>query len=389
MQILDFSFEFIVNVSIIIVSYNVKYFLEQCLSSVMKAIRERSGISGELEAEVFVVDNNSADGSIEYLEARFPSVHFISNKENTGFAKANNQALQAARGKYILFLNPDTILPEDFFARSLQFMEANSQVGAAGVQMIDGMGRFLRESKRGFPTSWASFCKLFGLTSLFPTSKVFAKYYLGYLDENRNHEVQALSGACMLVRKEVVDKTGGFDERFFMYAEDIDLSFRIHQTGYINAYLAGITIIHFKGESTTKDSRYVKLFYKAMIQFVEKHYTGFAGGFYARLLKLAIWSRALFSFGKVRLEKPAGRQSTGQKIFFTGDCASVDEIKKIELTVASLAQDACHADEIILCEGRDFSFKEIIDQIKRTPGGNYRIHAAGTSGFAGTSRLAD
>jgi len=386
LQILDFRFELIVKVSIIIVSYNVKYFLEQCLSSVMKAIREWSVVSGELEAEVLVVDNNSADGSIGYLESRFPSAHFIANKENTGFAKANNQALQTASGKYILFLNPDTILPEDFFARCLQFMEANPHAGAAGVQMIDGTGRFLKESKRGFPTSWASFCKLFGLTSLFPTAKVFSKYYLGYLDENTNHEVEALSGACMLVRREVVHKTGGFDELFFMYAEDIDLSLRIHQSGYKNVYLAETTIIHFKGESTTKDSRYVKLFYKAMIQFVEKHYTGFTGSLFARLLKLAIWSRALFSFGKVHLKKPVGKQSTGQKIFFAGNSASIDEIKKTELTEASLAHSAHHADEIIWCEGKGFPFKKIIDEIKRMPNRNHRIHAAGTSGVTRMSR---
>lgn len=355
----------------------------------MKAIGEWSGSSGELEAEVFVVDNNSADGSIGYLQSRYPLVHFIANKENTGFAKANNQALRAARGEYILFLNPDTILPEDFFSRSLQYMERNSHAGALGVQMIDGTGRFLRESKRGFPTSWASFCKLFGLTSVFPTSKVFAKYYLGYLDENTNHEVDALSGACMLVRKDVVDKTGGFDERFFMYAEDIDLSFRIHQSGYKNVYLASLTIIHFKGESTTKDSQYVRLFYKAMIQFVEKHYTGLAGSFYARFLKMAIWWRALFSFGKVRLEKPAGKQNTGHGIFFIGDSASVNEIRNFELTGTSLADDPSHADEIILCEGKGFSFKKIIDEIRGTPKRNYSIHAAGTSGVARMARLPD
>ena len=144
-----------------------------------------------------------------------------------------------------MFLNPDTILPEDFLQKCLPFMDANPAVGATGVQMIDRTGRFLMESKRGFPTSWASFCKLSGLTSLFPKSKVFAQYYLGHIDANTNHEVEALSGACMLVRKEAIDKSGGFDERFFMYAEDIDLSFRIRKLGYRNFYLADPIIIHF------------------------------------------------------------------------------------------------------------------------------------------------
>ena len=173
-----------------------------------------------------------------------------------------------------MFLNPDTILPEDFFVKSISVMEQHPGIGAAGVQMINGRGFFLQESKSGFPGVWASFCKLSGLTALFPKSKIFASYYLGHLNTNVNQQVEVLSGACMLVKKEVLDKTNGFDERFFMYAEDIDLSFRIVKSGYSNYYIADTTIIHFKGESTIKDLRYVKLFYKAMIQFVEKHYTG-------------------------------------------------------------------------------------------------------------------
>ena len=384
MQILDFRFEPVVRISIIIVSYNVKYFLEQCLCSVMKGIDESSTTGSQWEVEVFVIDNNSADGSIEYLENRFPSVHFIANKENAGFAKANNQALKVAKGEYILFLNPDTILPEDFLLRCIQFMEANPDVGATGVRMIDGSGKFLRESKRGFPTSWASFCKLFGLTSMFPKSKVFSQYYLGHIDENTNHEVEALSGACMLVRREAIEKTGGFDERFFMYAEDIDLSYQISQLGYKNFYLADLTIIHFKGESTRKDSQYVRLFYSAMTRFVDKHYTDSRGRVYVQFLKLAIWSRALLSFGTIRLEKNAGQPANPRTFFFIGDNGSIEEVKSKNLARGILARDAAQADDIILCEGKHFSFKEMIDGMKQAPHRNYRIHSAGSSGIAGS-----
>jgi N-acetylglucosaminyl-diphospho-decaprenol L-rhamnosyltransferase len=380
-----------VKISIIIVSYNVKYFLEQCLCSVKKAIGSFDGLSAgsivnlpgrqagsELEVEIFVVDNNSSDGTLEYLQAAFPLVKFISNQENTGFSRANNQALQLATGQFVLFLNPDTILPENFFSGSIEFMKMNDHIGAIGVQMIDGSGKFLKESKRGFPTTWTAFCRLSGLTGIFPRSKYFARYYLGHLDRNANHEADALSGACMMIRKEVLDKTGGFDERFFMYAEDIDLSYRIRQAGYANYYLSEITIIHFKGESTTKDIAYVKLFYKAMIQFVQKHYKGISGQMYAQLLKIAIWSRALFTAGTLPLtrQKLVGER----KIFFKGDNYSIAEVKhSLPDLNHTVVQSIDEANEIILCEGKKFSFIEIIEHMKNSPGKNYKIHASGSS----------
>jgi GT2 family glycosyltransferase len=254
-----------VTLSIIIVNYNVKLLLEQCLHSVSKAI---AGIDNE----VLIVDNASTDGSIEYLQLIFPSFRFIRNEVNAGFSKANNQALEISSGKFILFLNPDTIVPPDCFTKCIEFMDAHSSAGALGIKMVNGSGKFLKESKRGFPAPSVSFWKLTGVTRMFPHSRIFARYYLGHLDENSNHEVEVLSGAFMLVKKEVLDKTGGFDERFFMYAEDIDLSYRIIKEGYKNYYFAESTIIHYKGSSTTKDFKYIKLFYKAMSQFVKKHY---------------------------------------------------------------------------------------------------------------------
>lgn len=383
-----------VKFSIIIVNYNVKYFLEQCLYSVKKAIHQSSSPMpsqvhrGEWKAEVFVVDNNSPDNSIQYLKTRFPSVKFLSNHENTGFAKANNQALQMATGQYILFLNPDTILPEDFFVKCLEHMETNQRTGALGVQMIDGSGKFLKESKRGFPETWAAFCKLSGLTTLFPTSKAFAKYYMGHLDAYRSHEVEVLSGACMLIRKEVLDRVGGFDERFFMYAEDIDLSYRIRHAAYTNHYLADICIIHFKGESTTRDMRYVKLFYKAMIQFVQKHYHGTKGTLYVRFMRIAIGIRRLVAVGGLQLDRKTGKPvEQKQSLFLKGDECSSNQIRET-------LQHADHIrivptpggdSETVLCEGDQLSFKEIIKTMRSSPGQNYKVHALNSFGIVGSS----
>ncbi len=290
--------------SVIIVNYNVKYFLEQCLFSVQKA-------STNLAVEVWVVDNASQDGSRSYLETKFPSVHFIWNSSNIGFAKANNQALEKASGEFVLFLNPDTIVPEDCFSKCINFLMQQTNAGALGVRMIDGKGNFLPESKRSFPSPAASFYKLSGLSFLFPKSKTFARYHLGHLSEYQNHEVDVLSGAFMMIKKDVLQKTGGFDESFFMYGEDIDLSFRIQQTNctetgenYKNYYFSDATIIHFKGESTRKGSlNYVRMFYKAMNLFANKHATAFNAGIFSAFISVAIWFRALFSLLKRVLQK--------------------------------------------------------------------------------------
>jgi O-antigen biosynthesis protein len=275
--------------SVIIVNYNVKHFLEQCLCSVQKAA---SGIT----AEIIVVDNHSEDNSLEYLKPKFRSVTFIANTENLGFAKACNQGLKIATGKYILFLNPDTIVPEDCFQQCISFLAADPQAGATGIRMVDGQGNFLRESKRAFPSPITSLFKLSGLSRLFPRSRIFSRYHLGHLNENENHEADVLAGAFMMIKKEVLDKTGGFDETFFMYGEDIDLSYRIQKAGYKNYYYAQSCILHFKGESTRKGSmNYVRMFYKAMSQFVSKHYGGSKAGIFHLMIHSAIWIRAMLS----------------------------------------------------------------------------------------------
>jgi GT2 family glycosyltransferase len=263
--------------------------LEQCLFSVIKACKN-------IDAEIIVVDNNSTDGSRDFILPKFSTVNFIWNQVNTGFAKANNQALAQAKGEYILFLNPDTIVPEDCFEKCIQFFELHPQAGALGIRMIDGTGEFLKESKRAFPLPLTSLYKLSGLTKLFPKSKLFAKYHLGHLSDNENHEVDVLAGAYIMVPQKIIKETGSFDETFFMYGEDIDLSYRIQKAGYKNYYFAESTIIHFKGESTKKGSlNYVRMFYSAMSLFVKKHYSGSRAGVFNFLIQTGIFLRAVLT----------------------------------------------------------------------------------------------
>jgi GT2 family glycosyltransferase len=285
------------DLSVIIVNYNVKHFLEQCLHSVLKAAEN-------ISAEIFVVDNHSADGSVQYIPEKFPGIHFIANAENVGFSKANNQAIRLATGKYILLLNPDTVVEEDTFEKVIAFMEQHPEAGGLGVKMIDGKGNFLPESKRGLPTPWVAFYKMFGLARLFPSSKRFGKYHLSYLDENEVNEVEILAGAFMLLRKSALGKTGLLDETFFMYGEDIDLSYRILKAGYKNYYFPETTIIHYKGESTKKGSlNYVKVFYHAMIIFARKHFSNGNATLFTTLIHLAILFRAFLSVSRRILAK--------------------------------------------------------------------------------------
>lgn len=275
--------------SVIIVSYKVPYFLEQTLCSAQRAAEC-------LPTELIVVDNNSRDGTEALVREQFPEVRLLVNRENTGFAKANNQGLEMATGRYILFLNPDTAVQEDTFERIVQFMDDHPDAGGLGVHMIDGTGVFLPESKRGFPSPLVAFYKTFGLSALFPRSRHFGEYHLGYLSEQKTHVVPVLSGAFLMMPKAVIDKIGSWDEAFFMYGEDIDLSYRIVKGGYKNYYYADTTIIHYKGESTKKGSlNYVKTFYEAMIIFARKHFQGSKAGVFVLMLQLAIYFRAFLT----------------------------------------------------------------------------------------------
>ena len=273
-----------ITLSIVIVNYNVCGFLEQCLLSVRDAVK---GISHE----IFVVDNASTDGSEAYISTRFPQVKYIYNTENVGFSKANNQAIAQSSGRYVLLLNPDTVVGESVLDEACHFLDEHDDAGALGVKMIDGDGKFLPESKRGFPSPWVSFSKIFGLSKLFPYSRRFGRYHLRFLDENSTHRVDVLSGAFMLLRRSTLDRCGLLDENFFMYGEDIDLSYRMTLTGEKNYYLP-LRILHYKGESTKTESlRYVRIFYQAMFIFLRKHYPHYK--LFALLsIKTAIYMRA-------------------------------------------------------------------------------------------------
>ncbi|MEO6818519.1 MAG: glycosyltransferase [Ginsengibacter sp.] len=272
--------------TVVIINFNVKFFLEQCLLSVRKAMKS-------IEGEIIVVDNCSTDDSMNFLPEKFKDVQFIWNNENIGFAKANNQAIKLSKGDYILILNPDTLVPEDCFKKCIDFLKSKNNLAALGIKMIDGAGHFLKESKRAFPSPLTSFFKLTGFASLFPRSPVFSKYHLGFLDNNLNHEVDVLAGAFIMVPRSIINETGGFDEDFFMYGEDVDLSYRIQKAGFKNYYFSESAIIHFKGESTKKGSlNYVKMFYSAMSIFVKKHYGDKKAWLFNFFIQTAIWIRA-------------------------------------------------------------------------------------------------
>ena len=276
--------------SVVIVNYNVKYFLEQALRSVEKAIVG-------MDAEVWVVDNNSVDGSVSMVHDKFPWVQVIANTENLGFSQANNQAMRLSTSKYVLLLNPDTVVQEDSLKLCVEHMESNPEIGGLGVRMIDGNGKFLPESKRGLPTPQVAFFKMTGLSGLFPKSRVFGRYHLKYLSEHETNDVEVLSGAFMMMRSSALEKVGLLDEDYFMYGEDVDLSYRITLGGYKNVYFAGTTIIHYKGESTKrKTANYVKVFYNAMVLFAKKHYSSSVAGRFAFFIQMAIYLRASAAF---------------------------------------------------------------------------------------------
>ena len=284
--------------SVIIVNYKVKHFLEVCLDSVFKACM---GIN----AEVIVVDNWSQDDSIPYLKSRFPLVHFIANTVNLGFGKANNQAVRVAQGEYILFLNPDTIVSEDTFTKCIAYLDAHQGVGALGPRLIDGKGKFAPDAKKSFPTLSVAIFKTLGLHKLFPKNAYLNRYYAAHINEWETAQVEALSGCCMFVRASILPNiSGAFDESFFMYCEDVDLNYRINKAGYLNMYFPEATVLHFKGESTKKLSyQYVKVFNDALITFVKKHYSAANAGLFIGFIKLGIALRGAIGFATNWLKK--------------------------------------------------------------------------------------
>ena len=272
--------------SVVIVNYNVRLLLEECIRSVEKAL---DGIEGD----IFVVDNNSSDGSVEYIRERFPEVHLIANKENSGFARANNQAIRMTDAEYILLLNPDTVVYENTLRGCLDFMDAHPEAGGAGVRMLTREGDAAPESRRAVPTPWVAFLKMMGFTR---------RYYMSHLPWDKPGRIEVVSGAFCLLRHKALDEIGLLDEDFFMYGEDIDLSFRLLKGGWQNWYLP-YDVIHYKGESTQKSSfRYVHVFYQAMLIFFRKHYAHLS--FIISLpIQTAIYFRALMALMQMTGEK--------------------------------------------------------------------------------------
>ncbi len=378
--------------SIIIVNYNVKYFLEQCLCAVVKGI-------ATIDAEVWVVDNNSTDGSIAYLQPKYPQVHFIANTINMGFGKANNMALAQCTGEMVLFLNPDTIIAEDTLQICIDFFMAKPTVGALGVKMLDGSGHFLPESKRAFPAPGVAFFKMCGLAQIFSKSAIFNRYALGHLMEDGIHKVDVLCGAFMMVRKTVLENVGAFDEAFFMYGEDIDLSYRINQIGAGVFYLGNTSIIHFKGESARKGKlNYVRIFYQAMVVFVNKHYTGAFAIIMKLLLKAGIYSRALLSLimAPVRLFANALRSSRNEmqtNYLLVGDKTSTANAANILRqyqsnasfqSIETLDKLPTNNEIIVLCTG-GLTYSAAIECLaKQKKAGLFLWHGAATSSIVGS-----
>lgn len=352
--------------SVVIVNYRVKYFLAQTINSVLEAL---SGI----DHEIFVVDNDSQDDSIEYQKKLFPNVKYIENKENVGFAKANNQAINLADSKYTLILNPDTVVCKETIMGAVDWMEQHDDCGGIGTKMIDGNGVFLPESKRSFPTPWVSFCKIFGLSKLFPYSRIFARYHNRYLSDEETHKIEIMAGAYMLIRTDLLQKIGGFDESFFMYGEDIDLSYRITKEGYSNYYLP-LPIIHYKGESTKKDSfKYVKVFYDAMWIFFKKHFPNYSMPYFV-FIKVGIFFRATIAMIKRTIFKAFGIKSQATSgfdkvIVLSSDYKSISELQKISNVEVINEKIDDLSDEIqnveILLDNRYYSYGEIIRFVKK------------------------
>lgn len=345
-------------VSVVIVNYNVRYFLEQCLLSVEKALQ---GISGE----IIVVDNVSIDTSCQMVKKRFPNVTLVENKTNVGFSKANNQGVQLAKGDYVLILNPDTVVGESLFNEILPFADAQQDLGALGVRLIDGTGVFLPESKRGLPTPKRSLGRMLGMHN--------GGYYANYLTKDGIGKIDVLVGAFMLLKKERYLEVGGFDEDYFMYGEDIDLSYKLNKAGYTNYYFGKSVVIHYKGESTRKDVKYLRHFYGAMNIFYRKHFK--FSGIDVLLMKLGVKLWFLIKYFQLS-NAPILIEDT-QKILFVGDRDIFNDLQLNKEIVKVSPNDTIKLEEFIRekkieevwFEEKSMSYQEIINHI-----GTHRFH---------------
>lgn len=376
-----------IDISVIIVSYNVRYFLEQCLHAVWAS-------RGNVELEVLVVDNASSDDTPAYLSQRFPApdypnLHVMANSGNVGFGRANNQALKRAKGDYVLFLNPDTLLTEDTLAEALAFARRHPDMGALGTMMLQTNGNFANESRRGLPTPWTACCKMTGLAALFPRSHRFGRYYMRYLDKRQAAEIEVVSGAFMMIPRKVLESEGAFDERFFMYGEDIDLSYRLLQAGLKNYYIPS-PILHYKGESTQKSTyRYVHVFYGAMLIFFKKHYHHYASVI-AFLIKTAIFVKAFLALLGQMMHRfktfvmPDNVRQTGRQLYVGHHaedvlaiaeqngldvvCLDGDETTTVPQQIAAAIPPGCVH---VIFDTADFSRRYVLDYFRNS---NHKQH---------------
>ena len=357
--------------SVIIVSYNSSSFLELCLHSVAKAISQL-----EIESEVIVVDNSSSDDSCEVLNNKFSFVKLIQNDENIGFSKANNLGVSKAKGKYICILNPDTVLQENTFDEILKFYKSNIKVGFVGCQMIDGNGMFLKESKRVIPSIFSSFMKVLGIS----------KFYYSALDKDKRGYIDILAGAFMFVEKTIYDSVKGFDEDYFMYGEDIDLSYKALKKGYSNYYLGDVKIIHFKGESTDKNSVYINRFYNAMYIFYTKHFNKFL---FTKILaysffKFIISIKNLSNFSDLGLKLVNSKPAYKNTFLVTG---STDDKISITATRVDLNYLAINKTEnsLLIFDLNSISLSEIINHFDFISESNsFRIIVPNTNFYVGS-----
>ncbi len=353
------------DLSIVIVSYRAKHFLEQTLQAALQALQ---GFAGE----IIVVDNASGDDTVQWTRHRVPegSVTWIENHDNVGFARANNQAIARARGKYTVILNPDTIITRQCLASCVEWMDSHPKCGAIGLHMVDGNGVFLPESKRALPTPWVSFCKLFGLSALFPKSRRFARYHLRFLPEDQPHPIEILSGAYMFCNTQALQQLGGFDEDFWMYGEDIDLSYRFVKAGYENWYLP-TTMVHYKGESTKKDSvRYVRVFYDAMLIFYRKHFARY-GRLMSPFIHAGVWLRQSITLLRNTL-RHSHSEPQHNWVIVSDQPAAVAKQAGIGHYATQVPEQAAAAD--VLIDDSCHTYAQIVDMLAANTRPNVRYH---------------
>lgn len=366
------------DVSVIIVSFNVQYFIEQCLLSVIAA-------SKNLKVEIIVVDNNSSDNTCSIISEKYPEVNLIGNQENVGFTKANNLAAKVANGKYLLILNPDTVIAEDCLKQLVELYNNRSNLGVTGVKLIDGGGFYAPESKRGIPTPHATFNKLFGISS-----KRTGKYYATHLNENESGVVDVLSGSFMFLKKSAFNEVKGFDESFFMYGEDIDLCYRMKLKGYQNYYLASTSVIHYKGESTQKDIKYLKYFNGAMNIFYRKHFK--LNLMYDFVMRIGIKFWFLLKYLKFKFKKDPSTEIKKIQFFKKGEivmfCLNkkfllVNEDEKISSIQKKIADNGI---DTIVFDNNTVLNKIIISKIERlkNEGVSFKIRPRDTNFIIGS-----